>query len=174
MAAAEPASPAEPPVDAQQPADPIPFRQKGQLTGQDARAERLVLGVRSEVSELRNYIASLREHAGEAFAIDLESVIADPALAVTIPPRLFLDELLRQRDQVRSLEDALAETATALADARTENHELSLRLAVADVRRETLGDVIAALHANLEDLRAMRIQAIAPQQAAPQVPGPGR
>lgn len=161
------------PEPEQPPVDPIPFRQKGQLTGQDARAERLVLGVRSEVSELRNYIASLREHAGEAFAIDLESVIADPALAVTIPPRLFLDELLRQRDQVRQLEAALAETATELANARDENHEMSLRLAVADARRETLGDVIAALHANLEDLRALRSYMVAPP-GSPRIQGTGQ
>jgi len=168
---ADPAPPATEAAVPVPPADPLPFRQKSQLTGQDARAERLVLGVRSEVSELREYVSALRERAGEAFALDIESVIADPALAVTIPPRLFLDEILRQRERIHELDAALAALNAELQKALDADHDASLRLAVSEARRETLGEVIAALHANLEDLRALRVPAAAPTA---HITGPGR
>lgn len=142
---------------AAKPREPIPLRNlKSQSTGQDARAERLVLGLRSELGELRDALQGLRALTPQVYTLDLDALLEEPELASAIPPRIMVQELARLHDRVSGLLEDLGQREQELADLREEREALRIRLSSTEARNETLADVIAALHANLEDLRISR------------------
>lgn len=126
-----------------------------QLTGTDARTERLVRGVRGEVEELRAVLSSLRAPAPEMSRADIDAIAADPEGAALLPPALLVEAVVRLQAQNHRLE--------AKADGlRGRIRKLKEKRAWSEGRLETLEEVIAALHDNLRDLRAERDRAALP------------
>lgn len=139
---------------AQSTRDPIPLRGvKQQSTSTDARAERLVLGVRAEIEELRARVNSRPAIDPGLYLLDLDAVLSDPSRLDGVPSGAILRLLLGLRDRAESAEARLESDEQELAALRAHNAELRMDLAVARSRHEVLGDVIAALHNNLDDLR---------------------
>ncbi len=137
-------------------ADPIPFRQKAQSTAHDARAERLVMGLRSEMLELKDSIVGLRSRSSDLYSLDVDALAGDPAAATGLPHDMLVEALLAMRSELRQARETIRERDEALEALREEHRALQTEHAVANSRIETLGDVIGALHANLEDLRSVR------------------
>jgi len=129
---------------------------KTQATGNDARAERFYRQVRSEVDDLRKAITR-RTVADHEFAdLDIAAVAANPEAATLIPPEVLVKAIIELHEDRTRLEQRLAKQ-------RAEGQRLRKRLrgiqqdrAFERGRLETLDQVIGALHANLEDLRAAR------------------
>jgi septal ring factor EnvC (AmiA/AmiB activator) len=137
--------------------EPIPFRDlKGQASAYDARAERLVLGIRAEVEELRDAVMVRQQVEESVMRVDAASLLAHPNLVGAVPPMLLARLLDDMRAQVGELENALAQRTHELDRLQSEHANLQREHASTNSRTETLQDVIAALHANLQDLRAAR------------------
>jgi hypothetical protein len=88
-------------------------------------------------------------------------IAADPAAAERMPPRALVSAVLASEAENRALrrrlharKQELHELKKGMADHVVEDAELRGRL-------RTLEDVIAALHANIEDLRIQRDQLLA-------------
>ncbi|MCK9517626.1 MAG: hypothetical protein M0R74_01170 [Dehalococcoidia bacterium] len=129
---------------------------KSQATGSDARAERLVRQVRTEVDELRQALGRMRDTPGELTALDLEAVANDPDAAAALPPVLLVRALLEQRERNTRLEKKLAKQRDRIELLEDRVRDLKQERAWQRGRLSTLDDVIAALHANLSDLRLHR------------------
>lgn len=137
--------------------DPIPFRDlKGQASAYDARAERLVLGIRAEVEELRDAVSVRQQVEESVMRVDAAALLAQPGLVSAVPPMLLARLIDDMRAQVGELENALAQRTHELERLQSDNAQLQREHAGANSRLETLQDVIAALHANIQDLRAAR------------------
>jgi chromosome segregation ATPase len=136
----------------------IPFTNglRSQATSGDARAERLVRAVRMEVSDLRQAIDSWGEGRDQMLEVELEAVRADPAAAATIPAAALVRGLVAAAHRISALETDLDVSERQLAAARDELARLQEEHSYVRGRTETLHDVIAALHGNLDDLRAER------------------
>jgi len=164
----DPLSPVQP-----SPLFTIPLR--GQSTGSDARSERLIRQVRGEVEQLRQTLSQLSSGQDEMLHVDAEGVAANPEAALLLPPAVLVRTIIAAHQQGLALEARRARQARRLAklQARLRGHE------VADAetrgRLATLEQVIAALHANLEDLRLDRdrTRTIAPARSAPSLPPGG-
>lgn len=158
---AEPTAPVPPP-----PAAPSPMvaarlaaghgPMKSQATGSDARAERLVRQVRNEVDELRQALGHIREVPGDLTALDLEAVANDPGAAANLSPVLLVRALLGQRERNARLEKKLAKQRDRIEQLEDRVRDLKQERAWQRGRLSTLDEVIAALHANLADLRFHR------------------
>jgi DNA repair exonuclease SbcCD ATPase subunit len=137
--------------------DPIPFRDlKGQASAYDARAERLVLGIRAEVEELREAV-TVRQHVEESvMRVDPAALLAEPALVGAVPPALLARLIDDMRAQIGELEDRLGQRSRELERLQSDHSDLQREYSAANSRLGTLQEVIAALHANLQDLRAAR------------------
>ncbi len=129
---------------------------KTQATGNDVRAERLFRQVRTEMEELRSSFSNLRVAGEEMTELDIVSVCENPDAAAALPPALLVRALISSHQSSEKL-------LRKLARARARNQRLSEKLrtlsqeqAYVRGRTETLDQVIAALHGNLEDLRAAR------------------
>ncbi len=138
------------------PALPFANGLRSQATGGDARAERLVRAVRMEVADLKQAIDGWGQSRDDMLEIDLEAVRADPAAAATIPPPALVRGLLSAADRITELEARLAEAERARAALSDDVARLQEEHSYVRGRTETLHEVIAALHGNLEDLRAER------------------
>jgi DNA repair exonuclease SbcCD ATPase subunit len=129
---------------------------RGQATASDARAERLVRQVRKDVERLQATLEKLQLEQSDLLEVDPATVAANPEAAATLPPALLVRALVAANEENRALRKQLRKAreqrTRALGHART----LELAAAARDGRLATLEEVLAALHANLQDLRQQR------------------
>lgn len=129
---------------------------KTQLSSSDARTDRLVRQLRAELDTLRSTLDELADGHDELLELDAAAVANDPAAAATLPPALLVRTVIRLEREREALEEEAREK-TALLRALGDQHQaLQLKETSVRARLETLEEVIAALHANLEDLRIAR------------------
>jgi signal peptidase len=141
------------------PAQPVPALQiplRGQSTGTDARAERLVRAIRGEVEELRETLDQLASGRAEFLEADLEAIIADPQGAASLPAPVLIRALLMANERNEELESELERKTRLASKLKGQLRDIRIEQASGKARLETLEEVIAALHANLEDLRSER------------------
>ncbi|MGE5596615.1 MAG: hypothetical protein ACM3S1_11350, partial [Hyphomicrobiales bacterium] len=147
---------------------------KTQLTGSDARAERLVRQVRSELEDLRQSITRIREIPEALTELDLAAVAADPDAAAALPPGLLVRALIEARERNNRLEKRIAKQRDRIERLEEKVRDLKQERAWLRGRMETFEDVIAALHANIEDLRLHRdsARALGIGAESPALPAP--
>jgi hypothetical protein len=126
---------------------------RSQVTGKDMRAERLVREVRSELGELRRAFDELGQQREDMVEVDLERVVAHPDAAATLPPPTLVHALLAAADRIKDLEREVTVRQREEDALRDRLANLQDDYAYTRGRLETLHEVIAALHGNLEDLR---------------------
>ncbi len=129
---------------------------KGQSTATDARAERLVRAVRGEVEELRETLDQLASDRAEFLEADLAAIVADPEGAASLPAPVLVRALLMATERNDELEAAFERKARLASKLKAQLRDVRIEQASAKGRLETLEEVIAAMHANLEDLRSER------------------
>ena len=149
----------------------VDFPLKGQMTGSDARAERLVRQVRQDVERLQSTLSQLATEQSELYEVDAASVAANPDAALTLPPAVLVRALISSDQENRSLRMRIAKGRTREQKLREKLHRMELDEASRKSRLDTLEEVLAALHGNLQDLRAER--EYLRQQSAPQLPPGG-
>ena len=132
----------------------IPLR--GQSSASDARADRLARQVRSEIEELRDAIGGLAADQGELLHVDPADIAANPDAALTLPPAVLVRTIVAAHERAgraarreKHHQKRLTKLQAQLRKSAIEDAEIRGRLG-------TLEEVIAALHANLEDLRLER------------------
>lgn len=130
------------------------LRLRSQYSAADARTDRLVRQMRDEVEDLRQSLEMRAEVP--AAEPDIAAILADPGAAADLPPAFLVRAL-------QAANERHAELLAELEHARKRSSKLKAKLrkrrtkqAANDARFATLQDVIAALHANLEDLRLER------------------
>ena len=141
----------------------IPLR--SQSTGTDARAERLVRAIRGEVEDLRETLDQLASDRAEFLEADLEAIVADPQGAASLPAPVLIRALLLANERNEQMQSELERKSRLASKLKGQLREVRIDQASAKARLETLEEVIAALHANLEDLRSER--EVSRQLAAP-------
>lgn len=146
-------------------------RMRAQMTSSDARAERLVRQVRTEVAALQKTLASLAEEHDEMLEVDPASVAKNPEAALTLPPAVLVRAVVSAETENRKLRKRAQKVQARQRQLRERLHELQLSEAARASRMQTLEDVISALHGNLQDLRKDR--EYLRQWAPPQLP-PGQ
>lgn len=129
---------------------------RAQATSGDARAERLVRAVRMEVADLKHAIDTWSETRDDMLDLDLDAVRADPAAAATLPPAALARALANAAGRIAALEAELAGRDDEHIALQRELARLQEEHSYVRGRTETLHEVIAALHANLQDLRHER------------------
>ncbi len=142
---------------------------KGQATGSDARAERFYREVRAEVDDLRRTLSRVRELDEELTELDLDAVTANPEGAAALPPAVLVRALVESHRASGRLQRRLARSRDRVVRLENRIRDLKQERAYESGRLETLDRVIAALHANLEDLRLARDNE-APRVEAPPEP----
>lgn len=129
---------------------------RSQATGADARAERLIRQVRRDVERLEATLEQLHAAQGDLLQVDAAAAAENPEAAAALPPPVLVRALLettRENQRLRrQLRKARRQRNRAIEHARA----LELAAAARDSRLATLEEVIAALHANLQDLRYER------------------
>ncbi len=164
------------PIATTEPPAPAPFaahngRLAGSLRNQvgssDLRAERLVRQLRVQLDELKERIDG-RAVPADLTLVDLAAVAADPAAAAELPAPLLVRALAEAHRRIVESEECAAGQSSTIDALNARLHELESERAYARGRLQTLEDVIAALHANLEDLRLVRDAA----RPLPLAPGP--
>lgn len=135
------------------PAMPFPNGFRAQLTGHDMRAERLVRDVRSELADLRQAFDALGEARADMVELDLQAVAANPSAAATLPAETLVQTLISAAAQIRELERQIGVHEREESGLRDRLASLQDDYAYTRGRLETLHEVIAALHGNLEDFR---------------------
>jgi chromosome segregation ATPase len=146
---------------------------RAQATSGDARAERLVRAVRMEVADLKQAMGSWSETRDDMIDVDLDAVRANPAAAATLPPAALVRALGAAADRIAELEAVAREAAERESAMREELGQVQEHTAYARGRMEMLEEVIAALHANLEDLRYERARNRAVEAPAQRALRPG-
>jgi predicted nuclease with TOPRIM domain len=86
----------------------------------------------------------------------LEAIAGHPDAAAALPPALLVRGLVRAHDHSERLATENEEQAARIAELKGEIHDLREDKAYLRGRIETLDQVIAALHANIQDLRLAR------------------
>ena len=129
---------------------------KGQATGSDARAERMFRTVKGEIDELRRTIDIIGAGQEEILEVSPAAVAENPSVAATLAPVVLVRSLVTAAHTQERLERAVAEREEELNRLRAELSRLREEHAHQSGRLQTLDDVIAALHENLEDLRGER------------------
>lgn len=144
-------------------------RMRGQMTSSDARAERLVRQVRTEVAALSKTLSSLAEEHDEMLEVDPASVAQNPEAALTLPPAVLVRAVMSAEAENRKLRKRAQKVQSRQRQLRERLHELQLSEAARASRLQTLEDVIGALHGNLQDLRQERefLRHLAPPQLPP-------
>ncbi len=140
------------------PAAPFPLSLRGQASGSDARAERLIRQIRSEVEDLRQTLDEMATAQEDMVALDLDAVVADREAAAALPPAILVRGLISAAERLASLSREIAGVNESVKRLERLNHELELEHSFNRGRLETLDEVIAALHGNLQDLRYERDQ----------------
>jgi hypothetical protein len=147
---------------------------KGQMTGSDARAERLVRQVRQDVERLQATLTQLGDEQSDLYEVDAAAVAANPDAAVTLPPAVLVRALIAADEENRGLRKRIAKSRVREQKLKEQLHRMEIEEAARGSRLETLEDVLAALHGNLQDLREERefLRQWAPAQLAkrPELP----
>lgn len=143
---------------------------KTQCTSNDARTERLVREVRSEIDSLRRSLYEFSFARETLVDVNLEAVAADPESAAGLPPPLLVRALVTAHASQEKLRTEVDRTGDRLHTIEGELHDLLLERARLEVRVETFEDVIGALHANLEDLRIERDHRLGRPEPGGQLP----
>jgi hypothetical protein len=149
----------------------VDFPLKGQMTGSDARAERLVRQVRQDVERLQATLTQLASEQSDLYEVDAASVAANPDAALTLPPAVLVRALIASDQENRTLRKRIGKSRIREQKLREKLHRMELDEASRKSRLDTLEEVLAALHGNLQDLRAER--EYLRQQHAPQLPPGG-
>lgn len=153
----------------------IPLR--GQMTGSDARAERLVRQVRSDVERLQKVLDALGQEQGELVEADPAAIAANPDAAATLAPGLLVRAVIAAETENRRLRKRLAKARQREQKLQGRLQQMELASAARKSRLDTIEEVLAALHNNLQDLRQERefLRQWAPAQvsARPELPPGG-
>lgn len=139
-----------------EPALPFNLPLKSQFSGADSRADRLIRQLRGEVEAIRGSLDQYAAESGDMLEVDLAAVVADPAAAALLPPAALVRALIAAAGENETLQAENNARRRKHAGLRKELRAMRLAEAASNARVETLEEVIAALHANLEDLRAAR------------------
>jgi hypothetical protein len=156
-----------------EPALPFNLPLKSQFTGADSRADRLIRQLRGEVEAIRGSLDQYAAESAEMLEVDLAAVVADPAAAATLPAAALVRALISAAEKNERLRAENETRRRKGAHLRKELRAMRIAEAATNARVETLEEVIAALHANLEDLRAARDHgraALPPAPAAIELP----
>lgn len=152
------------------------IRLREQSTSADAQAGRLVRQVRDEVEQLKNTLESLTFDRDEMFELDIEALVADPEHATTLPPAVLVRAVVEAAEEAKGLREKLQAEQEKRLKLQRRMRELRRADAARQARLDALEQVIAALHANLEDLRLerdrTRLAGVQPVHALR--PGPGQ
>ncbi len=148
----------------------VDFPLKGQMTGSDARAERLVRQVRQDVERLQSTLNQLASEQSDLYEVDAAAVAANQE-ALTLPPAVLVRALVASDQENRSLRKRVGKSRIREQKLREKLHRMELDEASRKSRLDTLEEVLAALHGNLQDLRAER--EYLREQRAPQLPPGG-
>lgn len=132
----------------------IPLR--GQMTGSDARAERLVRQVRSDVERLQKVLDALGQEQGELVEADPAAIAANPDAAATLAPGLLVRAVIAAETENRRLRKRLAKARQREQKLQGRLQQMELASAARKSRLDTIEEVLAALHGNLQDLRQER------------------
>ncbi len=149
----------------------IPLR--SQITGVDSRADRLVRQVRNEVEALKKTLDDIASDRDGMLELDLDALLADPEHAMTLPPAVLVRALVQSGAQTRKLQKRSASQRQKTAKLTRKLRDLEREDAARRARLETFEEVMAALHANLEDLRYERDHVRLSAPATPQALRPG-
>jgi len=147
------------------------LRLRGQMTSSDARAERLVRQVRTEVAALQETLAALAQEHDEMLEVDPASVAKNPEAALTLPPAVLVRAVAAAERENRRLRKQARKYAERQRALKERLHQLQIADAARASRLQTLEDVIGALHGNLTDLRQER--EFLRQWAPPRLERPG-
>jgi len=132
------------------------MRMRGQMTGSDARAERLVRQVRTEVAALQETLTALAAEHDEMLEVDPAAVAKNPEAALTLAPAILVRAVISSENENRRLRKRAKIQRRQVERMRGRMQELELQEAARASRLATLEDVLAALHGNLADLRQER------------------
>ncbi len=141
------------------------------MTSSDARAERLVRQVRTEVSALQETLAALAQEQDEMLEVDPRSVAKNPEAALTLAPAILVRALVSSESENKRLRKRARKVQQRHRQMQTRLQELQLSEAARASRLQTLEEVISALHGNLSDLRHER--EFLHQSAPPKLERPG-
>ncbi len=139
---------------------PVPMRLREQASGSDARAERLIRQIRGEVENLRQSLDEMATAQEDMVAVDLDAVVADPAAAAALPPAVLVRGLVSAAGKIAALNSEIAAIRESVKRLQALNHDLEIEHSFNRGRLETLDEVVAALHGNLQDLRFERDQVL--------------
>lgn len=137
-----------------------------QVGSSDLRAERLVRQLRGQLDELKGRVDG-RAIPAEMTLVDIAAVAADPDAAAELPPALLVRALVESHHRMAELEARVADQRGKIGALSSRIREMDSERAYARGRLQTLEEVIAAMHANLEDLRFIRDAAARPMPLAP-------
>ena len=129
---------------------------KTQQSSSDVRTERLFRKVRAEVDELRTTLDAFNAVPEELTMLDLDEVAAHPDAAAALPPVILVRALLEARTNNRRLLKRLGKSESRNGRLSASIRKLKQDRAFNRGRLQTLDDVIASLHGNLQDLRLQR------------------
>jgi len=147
------------------------IRMRGQMTSTDARAERLVRQVRTEVAALQETLTALAQEHDEMLEVDPASVVKNPEAALTLAPAVLVRAVISAESENRRLRKRARKVQERQRQMQARLQELQLAEAARVSRLQTLEDVIGALHDNLGDLRHER--EFLRQWAPPKLERPG-
>ncbi len=131
-------------------------RMRSQMTSSDARAERLVRQVRSEVVGLQESLTALAREQHEMIEVDPAAVAQNPEAALTLAPSILVRAVVAAEAENQSLRKRAAKTRVREQKLKERLQELQLSEAARVSRMQTLEDVISVLHGNLTDVRHER------------------
>lgn len=132
----------------------IPLR--GQMNGSDARAERVVRQVRGDVERLQKLLDTLSAEQGELMDVDPAAIAANPEAAATLAPSLLVRAVVSAENENRRLRKRLAKARQREQQLHGRLQQMEVAEATRKSRLDTLEEVLAALHGNLQDLRQER------------------
>jgi hypothetical protein len=147
------------------------MRLRGQMSSSDARAERLIRQVRTEVAALQETLTALAQEHDEMLEVDPASVAENPEAALTLPPAILVRAVVSAEAENRRLRKRARKIQARQQQMKERLLELQLSEAARASRLQTLEDVIGALHGNLQDLRQER--EFLRQWAPPRLERPG-
>ena len=129
---------------------------RGQMNGSDARAERLVRQVRNDVERLQKLLDTLSAEQGELMEGDPAAIAANPEAAATLAPALLVRAVVTAENENRRLRKRLAKARQREQQLHGRLQQMEVAEATRKARLDTLEEVLAALHGNLQDLRQER------------------
>ncbi len=147
------------------------LRLRGQMTSSDARAERLVRQVRTEVAALSETLTALAQEHDEMLEVDPASVAKNPEAALTLAPAVLVRAVISAESENKRLRKQARRASARQRALKARLHDLQLSEAARASRLQTLEEVIGALHGNLGDLRQER--EFLRQWAPPKLQRPG-